>query len=213
MEARRFLTGLGLVCVFGLLAAAGCSKSEPPKKQVPLPADLVAFKAEVEKARAQTDQTMGKLDALVATTTGDLAPPYKAFTEAAAKLDADLKVVFDRLDSMKAKGAAYFEAWEKQIAGVTTPDVKELADKRKADLSAKYASLQEAMTKAREVSTAVFGNLKDIEKILGNDLNAEGLKAIAPMVQKVKDARAPNKETVEAILARLGDISAVYSRP
>ena len=88
-----------------------------------------------------------------------------------------------------------------------------MADKRKADLTVKYTALMEEMSKVREMSTAVFGNLKDIEKILGNDLNAGGLKAIAPMVQKVKDARKPLMEGVDAILARIGDISAVFSRP
>jgi uncharacterized phage infection (PIP) family protein YhgE len=212
MEARKFLKGLGLVCVFGLIAMAGCSKSAPPKP-VALPPDLLQFKTDTEKARASTDATMGKLDALIATKAGDLAPPYKAFTEAVAKLDTDLKAVLNRADDMKAKGTSYFEAWEKQVASITTPEVKELADKRKADLSTKYTALQEALAKARETSTAVFGNLKDIEKILGNDLNAEGLKSIAPMVQKVKDARKPIMENVDAILARIGDISAVYSRP
>ena len=130
-----------------------------------------------------------------------------------AKLDTDYKTVLDRGDNMKAKGAAYFEAWEKQLAAITTPDVKEVADKRKADLTVKYTALMEEMSKVREMSTSVFGNLKDIEKILGNDLNAEGLKSIAPMVQKLKDSRKPIRENVDAILAKLGDISAVYSRP
>jgi hypothetical protein len=199
MEARGFLAGLGVVCVFGLLVTAGYSKSEPPK-QLALPADLVQLKTEAEKARTQTDQTLVKLDALVATTAGDLAPPYKAYTEAVAKLDADLRAVFGRLDDMKAKGTAYFEAWEKQIAGVTTPEVRELADKRKADLVAKYATLQDAMTKAKDEFGPFITSLKDIQTYLGLDLTANGLQGVGPLVTKAKDAGAKVKENIDTVV-------------
>jgi hypothetical protein len=209
---RRFLVGLCVVCLLGAFSVAGCGKSEPPK-QVPLPADLVQFKADVEKTRAQTDVTLTKLDALVATTSGDLTAPYKAFTEAVAKLDADRTALLKRGDDMKAKGAAYFQQWESKLAAISTPEVKEVAEKRKADLTAKYTALLETMGTTREMSDALFGQLKDVEKILGNDLNADGLKGIAPMVEKVKEARKPVKENVDAIMGRLEEISAVYSRP
>lgn len=213
MARRGFVTGLWIACLAGTLFVAGCGKSEGPKKEVPLPADLVQFKADVEATRAQTDLTLGKLDALIATTAGDLTAPYKAFAEAVAKLDADRNVVLKRGADMKAKGAAYFEQWEKQLAAMGTPEVKELAEKRKADLAAKYTALLETTAATREMSDALFGRLKDVEKVLGNDLNAEGLKAIAPLVEKVKEARKPVKENVDAIMGRLEEISAVYSRP
>lgn len=213
MASRMSLAGFCCALLFGAFSVAGCGKGQAPKKEVPLPEDLVQFKADVAKTRAQTDLTMEKLDALIATTSGDLTVPYKAFTDALAKLDADRNALLKRVDAMTAKGTAYFADWEKKLANINTPEVKELAEKRKADLTAKYAALQETIGKTREMSDALYGKLKDVEKILGNDLNAEGLKGIAPAVEKVKETRKPVKENVDAITARLDEISAVYSQP
>ena len=114
---------------------------------------------------------------------------------------------------MQDEGAAYFKAWEAQLAELSTPGLKEKAEARQGVLAEKYAALQADIKTTKELSDKTFNLVKDIEKILSNDLTAEGVKSIAPLVVKVKDSRKPVKENSEAILEEIGEIAAVYSRP
>ena len=66
-------------------------------------------------------------------------------------------------------------------------------------------------SKGREVYEPFVSDLKDIKKILENDLNPEGIKAIAPQIAKLKSAATSVKEHIDAVMASLGKIAAIYS--
>jgi hypothetical protein len=191
---------------------SGCDKSSS-EKDVPLPAGLVQFKDEVSKAGADGDAVVAQLEKLVTTTSGDLKGSYDTLQAAVAAWDTSRGKVFARIQAMQDEGAAYFKAWEKQLAALSTPGLKEKAEARQAELAEKYAALQADIKTTKDLSDKTYGLVKDIEKILSNDLNEAGVKAIAPLVVKVKDSRKPVKENIEAILGEIGEIAAVYSRP
>src|SRR5678815_3529973 len=108
------------------------------------PTDLVAMKAEITRTMAQVDLTMAQLETL-AVATGDLDKRSENALDAIKVLDTETQAIKARGDQMRNRGAAYFEAWEKQLATMSTPEVVAVATKRKEELSAKYAEVLTAM--------------------------------------------------------------------
>lgn len=213
------------VSLFGLLGMlmCGCHKEEEaPAKSIPaptaaaktvvnLPSDLVSLKAEAEKAKSQADLVMASLDATIAAADGDPRPPFKKFEADLEGLIAQAETVRSRADGMKAKGKDYFKTWEAQLAQISTPDIKKAAEARRNELAKNYDGINVNMAAAREKYDKLISFLTDLKKVMGNELNAEGLKAIAPKVEQAKTGTNALKESVDAVLADVDKIAAIYS--
>jgi hypothetical protein len=193
-------------------ASPPAPKPPPPApKTVALPPDLVAFKADVGKATAQIDLVVASLETL-AGSTGDLEKPHESFVAAMTALDTESQGVRKRADDMREKGAIYFEAWEKSVASMSSPEAKEIADKRKTELAAKYTELLTAMQEARAAYDTFAAGLQGIQKKLDEDLTEDSLKLLAPQVAKVKEDAKTVKDRAAATLTKLDDVGAIYSR-
>jgi hypothetical protein len=228
------------ICGLSLALAGGCDKpgpspggpapaepkaaepkAEAPKaaaapalkaaQDVPLPADVVQFKAEISRAMAQVDVVVSRLDAL-AGAGSDLEKPHEEFTAALKELETESAGLKKRGDDMRERGAAYFEAWEKGLAAMTTPEVKEAALKRKGELSRNYTELLTAMQEARATYDPFVAALQEIQKKLDDSLTAESLKAAEPDVAKAKALVKTLKDRITTVLAKVDDVSGIYSR-
>jgi hypothetical protein len=216
---------IGAAALGGFLALfAGCGKEEtpvatppaPPAPKAPavtiaLPADLTAMKAEVEKGKAALDGLLASLDATVAAADGDPRPPFAKFQKDLDGLKAQVGTIRSRADAMKAKGKDYFKAWETKLAEIATPEIKKAAEARKDELSKIYDAILADMAKSREGFDKYFAFLTDLSKVMENDLNAQGLKALAPKVTQAKEDGAQVKATVDAVVSEIDKIAAIYS--
>jgi chromosome segregation ATPase len=186
--------------------AAGQAKAETAA----LPTDLVEMKAEITRTMAQLDLTMAKLDALSAAT-GDLDEASKSSLAAIEALETETQAIKKRGDEMRNRGAAYFEAWEKQLPAMSTPEVVAIATKRKDELSAKYAEVLSAMQESRAALDAYWADMKPIRKALDDGLTPESHKLLGPQVKSAKDKAMTLKSRIDATFAKLNQVSLIYS--
>jgi chromosome segregation ATPase len=186
--------------------AAGQAKAEASS----LPAGLLETKAEIAGTLAQMDVTMAKLEALSAST-GDLDKPKEGALDAIQSLETGIQAVKKRGEDMRDRGAAYFEAWEKELAAMSTPEVVAMATKRKDELSAKYAEVLTAMQETRSALDAYWSDMTAIRKAV-DDLTPETLKLLAPQVKAAKDKATTLKSRVEATSAMLNQVSVLYTK-
>ena len=176
-----------------------------------LPTDLVEAKAGITRTMAQLDLTIAKLEALVATK-GDLDKPSKDSLAAIESLDNETKALKTRGDEMRDRGAAYFEAWEKQLAAMSTPEVVAIASKRKDELSAKYAEVLTAMQESRAALDAFWDDMKPIRSALDDGLTPDKHKLLGPQVKSAKEKAATLKTRVEATFAKLNEVGLMYTK-
>jgi hypothetical protein len=191
-------------------AAADKAAALAIAEEAALPPDLVLAKAETTRLMAQVDLTMAKLDKLVATT-GDLEEPSKSALAAIDALDAEAQAVKKRGDQMRDRGAAYFEAWEKQLGAMSTPEVAEIATQRKDELAAKYAEVLTAMQETRAAMDAYWGDMQKIHTALEEGLTSETHNLLGPQVLTAKEKATTLKSRVEATLTKLGQVSLIYT--
>ena len=192
-------------------AAAEKAETQAKAEAAALPPDLVEMKAEITRMTAQIDLTMAKLDTLCAAT-GDLEKPSESALAAIEALDAEAKVLKSRGEQMRDRGAAYFEVWEKQLASISTPEVAEIATKRKEELSAKYADVLTAMQETRAAMDAYWSDMGTIRKAIEEDLTPETQKLLEPQVKAAKEKATTLKSRIETTFAKLGEVSLIYTK-
>jgi hypothetical protein len=188
--------------------AAAHSKAEASA----LPTDLVEMKAEITRTMAQLDLTMAQLEAL-STSTGDLDQPSEDALEAIQVLETETQALKARGDEMRNRGAAYFEAWEKQLAAMSTPDVVAVATKRKDELSASYAEVLTSMQESRAALDAYWADMKPIRSALDDGLTSETQELLATQVKAAKDKATTLKSRIEAMFAKVNQVSLIYTKP
>jgi hypothetical protein len=192
-------------------AAAEKAAAQAMAETSALPTDLVEMKAEVTRTMSQLDLTMAKLEAL-SVAKGDLDDPSEGALDAIEALESETKAIKARGDEMRNRGAAYFEAWEKQLAGMSTPEVVAVATKRKDELAAKYAEILTAMQESRAALDAYWTEMKPIRTAIDDDLTPETHKLLASQVKSAKGKAAMLKSRVEAMLAKLDQVSLIYTK-
>jgi len=205
-----WLVSLGLVGMIGF----GCSdsgESDPPTPPAKLPAALTEFQAELGKGQAQIDVTLAALDAVVEAAAGEPRPKYEQLVKEIGTLDTIATSLGKKRAAMEAKGAAYFQEWEKQLAAIETDSVREVAAKRKEELAKNYQLVTDATVAASEAYTPFMADLQDIQKVLANDLNAEGITSLAATIEKSKKDGGVVKEKVDALVKELAKIAAIYT--
>jgi len=232
---RDFLTSVRICVLAAAVSIAwGCSKTEPqplpPVKpaadagkatqqgalppvdlKVSLPVELSALKAETEKAKAQVDLVITSLESTVAAADADPRPAFQKFQKDFEALKAQGDTVRARADAMKAKGRDYFKAWEAGLAAIATPEIKKAAEARRDDLAKSFDGIIATMGQVREGYDKYISFMTDIEKVMENDLNAQGLKTMASKLDAVKEGAGTVKTNADAVLAELGKIAAIYS--
>src|SRR5688572_16422659 len=165
------------------------SKVDPAKKAA-LPPELLQVQGEIGQAKGAIDMTIAKLEVLAATTGDDLDKPSE---DAAASIEAMGKstdVLKTRADEMRQRGAAYFEAWEKQLASTSTPAIAQLIAKRKEDLAQRYSDVLTSMQQARAAYDPFWAELQDTSKAIDDGLNPDKVKLFAPTLAKLKTQAA-----------------------
>jgi hypothetical protein len=214
MNGLKMLGGIvALLGVMGLMFT-GCEPSESGPATAKgggamLPADLVAFKAEVEKGKSQIDLVTTSLDAT--SSAADPKPEFKKYQAALDSLKSQGNVIRSRADAMKSKGKDYFKAWEEQLAAMSTPEIKKAIEARRDELAKNYETVTSGMAKARESYDKFMSYQGDLSKMMENDLNPSGLQAIAPKIAKAKDMAKEVKGDVDAVLGQVDKLAAIYS--
>ena len=175
-----------------------------------LPADLVVMKSEISQALSQIDMSIAKLEVL-AVTTDNLKQASKDAVTAIDALEKSTQSIQKRADDMRERGAAYFETWEKQLAAMSTPEVAEIAARRKDELSAKYAQVLTSMQESRAAFDPFWAEMETIRKAISDDMNAQKQQALGAQVKSVKEKAATLKSRVEDTLAQLNQVSGIYT--
>jgi len=188
---------------------------EPPKepaKAEALPPDLLTIKAELTQAKGQIDLTVAKLEILAASS-ASFDKPAEDVLAAAKALETASEGLKQRANDMRERGAAYFEAWEKQLAAMSTPEVIARASKRKDELSKQYADVLTAMQEGRSAYDVFWTDLQVTVKAINDGLTADKVKLMAEPVAKMKAQAATLKDRITSLSEKVDRVGVLYTSP
>lgn len=211
MKTQKNQSLLFLTATFAIvLFITGCASSGY-KKADKTGAGLAAFRDEIVNAQTAVNDTMKSLDAVAQSADTDPRKAFDQFSKDVAKLDASAKKVAKRGQDMQAAGQEYFKTWEMQMAEVQNPDIRKLAETRKAKLQEAFAEIRTLSTPLKAQFDPWMSDLKDLQKYLGNDLTIAGVDAAKKLFVKAQGEGADVQKSMDKLVAELNTVAAAIT--
>src|SRR5262245_16603980 len=189
------------------LLFSGCGTTKGYKQADKTGAGIAEFREEITKGKAEIAATMKSLGDIASTANTDPRKAYNQFSKDVANLDSTADKIRKRAQSMKEQGEAYFKQWETELTQVNNPEIRALAEQRKAKLQETFQSIRKYTEPLKAQFEPWMSNLKDLEKYLGNDLTIGGVDAAKPLFTKTTDGGLEVQKSMDALVAELNTIS------
>jgi high-affinity Fe2+/Pb2+ permease len=171
-------------------------------------ASIAEFRDEVIDVKKEVDATLASLDKIVAQATIDPRKAFKEFDKNVPDVDSAATKAKKRAMEMKEKGKKYFNEWEKELAAVNDPDIRKLAEERKAKLEASFSNIRNSMEPVRDQFNTWLASLKDLQKYLSNDLTIGGIDAAKDLIAKNKAEGLAVQQNLDKVIAELNTVVA-----
>jgi len=181
-SVASIFTGL-VVAVVGM---AGCSSTGIERSEKAT-TTMQAVDNDITLVLTQLDATGASLDELTKPGQMDVKKAFVSCTDDIAKIEKMEKRFAVHADEMKARGKDYFDEWRKEGNNYKNPQVRELSEKRRAELGEIYDRIAEQSIGVKQPFKAYVSDVKDIQVYLSNDLTSKGVDAIAPISRKAVD--------------------------
>lgn len=195
-----------LVTILGILAlVAGCATKNGSDRAAQAATTMTSMRTLTDECTKQIDETINALNGVSAAKSGAPKPAYDLFVTEVAESEALAGRAKATADSMRTNGRAFFAEWEKELETIKDADLKAKAKARAGERSKVYAALEQSLGTARGKWDTLSGELSDLQKVLGNDLNPAGIEALAP---QFKQANIDG----QALKNALGDVSATLAK-
>jgi len=187
------------------LTAAGYKKADKTG------ASIAEFRDEIINIRKEVEATVLALDKILETANTDPRKAFKEFDKAVPRVDNAAQKAKKRSEDMKAKGKAYFEQWEAELATLNDPEIRQLAQQRKLKLQGTFDALRSVMEPARDQFNVWLSSLKDVRNYLSNDLTINGIDAAKELIGKTKTSGREVQQTLDVVITELNTIAATLT--
>ena len=197
--------------VAGLLLASASANAAGYKLADKVGAGIAEFRDEIVDVKKAVDTTMASLDKIVADAASDPRKAFKEFDKSVPEIDSAAAKARKRAEDMKARGKKYFETWEKDLGSVNDPDIRKLAEERKAKLQAAFDNIKTTMEPARDQFNAWLGPLKDLQKFLSQDLTISGIDSAKELIAKSKKEGMAVQQSLDTVIGELNTVVAAIT--
>jgi hypothetical protein len=199
------LVALGAVLLVNGAGAAGYKLADKAGK------GIAECRDEIVDVKKAVDASMAALDKIAADAVSDPRKAFKEFDKSVPKIDAAANKARKRAEDMRARGKAYFTEWEKGLAEVNDPKVRELAEQRKAKLQTTFDNIKSSLEPAKEQFNSWLVNCKDLQRYLSQDLTIAGIDAAKDLFAKTKTDGAALQVSLDKVIAELNTVVATIT--
>lgn len=208
---RRSIVAIAFAATGTALILSGCGTTSGYKQADKTGAGIAEFREEIVKGKTAIDATMTSLGAVATSANSDPRKPFEQFTKDVSRLDSTAVNIRKRSESMKEKGKAYFKQWEADLAQVSNPEIRSLAEQRKAKLQETFDSVRKYSEPLKLQFDPWLSDLKDLQKYLSNDLTIGGVEAAKNLFTKSTNEGLEVQKSMDALVAELNTIAATIT--
>jgi hypothetical protein len=202
---------LAALAVGANMLLSGCGTTSGYQQADKTGAGIADFRDELVNGKKAIDGTMKALGEIATTATTDPRKAFEKYSKAVANLESTAEKVKKRGEAMKAQGAAYFKQWEAELAQVNNPEIRKLAETRKAKLQGTFDNIRKYTEPLKTQFAPWMSTLKDLQKYLGNDLTIAGVDAAKSLFIKATNEGLEVQKSMDALLAELNTVSATIT--
>jgi chromosome segregation ATPase len=159
--------------------------------------------AEVDKYVSQLDKTEQALSSVGQAQGTDLKKRYESFSKEVNSLEEAQKHVTSDIDEMKSTGAEYFSSWDKSIAQISNPELRQASTERRSKVMKDHDELAATLGDIGHQLQPFMSNLHDLTTFLGTNLSPANVSKASEMIQKSQDDAQALKDKIAGVQTTL----------
>jgi len=209
----QYLKRTALVAATLALASGltGCGSTAGYKQADKTGAGIAQFREEIGKAKLAVDDTVKALGQVAVSANTNPRQAFQQFSKSLANLDSTAAKAKSRAAEMKAAGQTYFANWEKELANLKNPEIRNLAMQQRAKLQASFDSIKTVAAPLQAQFDPWLSDLKDLRQYLSNDLSVSGVDAAKPLFTKTQNEGLEVQKSMDALVAELNTVAATLT--
>jgi len=189
----------------------GCGTTSGYKQADKTGAGIAEFRDDIVNGKKSIDATMKSLGDVAASANTDPRKAFEKFSKDVASLDSTAATVRKRSQDMQQQGQAYFKQWQKEMASVQNPEIRNLAEQRKAKLEETFSAIKKYTEPLKAQFDPWMSDLKDLQKYLSNDLTIAGVDAAKGLFTKTTEGGLEVQKSMDALVLELNTIAATIT--
>jgi hypothetical protein len=202
---------LNLLTLTAVAAFTGCGTTSGYKQADKTGEGIADFREAIVNGQKAIDDTMKSLDQVAVSATSDPRKAFEQYSKSVATLESAADKARKCSQDVKEQGKEYFAQWQKQLADVKNPDIRALADQRKAKLQESFDSIKKIAEPLKAQFDPWMSDLKDLQKYLANDLTIAGVDAAKPLFSKTQAEGRDVQKSMDALVAELNTVAATIT--
>jgi hypothetical protein len=203
------LTWVGLGA--GLILAAGCASRAAYRDADRTGKRIAAFRHDVVAIKEAVDRTGVALGDVVVQAEANPRKAYDRFAKSVEQLDAANAKANRRADEMRAEGREFFSQWQAEMAAMKDPEVRQLAEERKAEVEASFRQISRVIVEVKDSFRPWLEHVRDLRTLLGRDLTPAGIHAAQGQIVRAQGETATVQEKLDALVVELDKVTATMT--
>jgi hypothetical protein len=210
MNSHRII-GLAAAAVLAVLLLGSCATSHS-EKTAPRPgAGLTEYLEVVNGSRQAVQSALDSLDALSSQAAAPSPAVVSAFSGEVDQLASKSLTVRARSQAMIARGDAYFENWQQNMASISDRQVRAAAELHRAELQQSFADIKRNLQLVRESFQPFLAGLRHLRQSVEADPAQVSVNATRDLIQAAKSHGAEVNQRFEMVAAELKKMLAMIT--
>jgi len=197
---------LTLTALATVLVLSGCASSSGYSQADKTGKGIADFRDEVVNLKKAVDGALANLTLTTETAATDPRKAYEAFAKSVNEVESARARAGKRAADMKAAGEAYFKQWQEQLATIENPDIRELAEARKAKLNETFKKLGPLLQQAKADFDPFASDLRDLRSFLGQDLTVTGVDSARKIIEKTRTNGVKLQKSLDDLIAEMNTV-------
>jgi len=208
---RALAVGALLLCAGSTALFTGCGTPSGYEQADKTGAGIAEFREEIINGKKNIDATIKALGDVAATANTNPRKAFEQYAKSVGNLESTAEKVRKRGQDMQQQGQAYFKQWEKQMGEVNNPEVRTLAEQRKAKLQESFDSIRKYTEPLKAQFDPWMSDLKDLQRYLSNDLTVAGVDSAKSLFTKTQKEGLEVQKSMDGLIAELNTIAAALT--
>jgi len=202
-----------VVVLVAVLAAVACASSDGRTKAKTAADRMAKLGENLTNLDYLIESTVTSLNALSGNPEGDINAMFDTYLNELSKLETAAERTRKRAGAVWDQKDEFLKEWERSLTTIKNEEFRKLSQSRKAEVEEGFVRVKETLDKTKASFDPLLANLQDIRTMLTTDLNANGVKAIAPIVKDVNEDAAKSRASLVEVKAEFDKLAMVITPP
>jgi predicted nucleic acid-binding Zn-ribbon protein len=212
MKTRTDKTiSLAIATIAAAAMFTGCGTTSGYKQADKTGEGIAEFRDEITNGKKAIDATMKSLGDIAVSANTDPRKAFDQYSKDVANLESTAAKIRKRAQSMREQGQAYFQAWQQQLATLNNPEIRSLAEQRKAKLQETFDNIRNYTEPLKAQFDPWMSDLKDLQKYLSQDLTVTGVDAAKNLFAKATNEGLEVQKSMDGLVSELNTVAAALT--